>query len=90
MIPSVLPRSLPDRLADGLGNAPRPVALGLEADLFDTLASQSPQGRRGGATPVVDHQCGSGVCTKISRYPASACKGLFDSSTTPRINVPNT
>ena len=27
-----------DRLADGLGNAPRPVALGLDANLLDTLA----------------------------------------------------
>ena len=32
-----------DRLADGLGNAPSPVALGLDADLFDALAGQCPQ-----------------------------------------------
>ena len=29
------------------------------------------------------------ACTpKIARYPASACTGIFDSSTTPRIKVP--
>ena len=42
MIPSVLPRFALTARADGLGNAPRPVALGLDADLFDTIASQRP------------------------------------------------
>src|SRR3954468_9927541 len=53
-----------DRRADGLGNAPRPVALGLDADLFDALAGQGSQGRGGRATPVVDQQRGRGVRTK--------------------------
>ena len=30
----------PDRLTDGLGNVPRPLALGLDANLFDPLVGQ--------------------------------------------------
>ena len=71
-----------DRLADGLGNAPRPVALGLDAYLCDALAGQRPQGRRGRATPVVDQQGGSGVRTKNLAVPCQRLQGIFDSSTT--------
>src|SRR6266852_6351199 len=46
----------PDRLADGLGNVPRPVAFGLNANLLDPLVGQRPQGGGGIAAPVVDHQ----------------------------------
>src|SRR3954447_26804132 len=36
----------PDRLADGLGNVPRPVAFGLDANLLDPLVGERPDGCR--------------------------------------------
>ena len=62
-----------DRLAAGLSNAPRPLALGRDAALLDTLAGQGSQGRCGTAAPVGDQQRGSGVRTKNRAVP---CQGL--------------
>ena len=33
----------PDRLADGLGNVPRPVAFGLDTNLLDPLVGERPE-----------------------------------------------
>jgi hypothetical protein len=63
------------RLADGLGNVPRPVALGLNAPLLDPLVGQRSQGCCGLAPPVVDHQCGRGVRTKNLAVSCQSLQG---------------
>src|SRR6266446_541668 len=65
----------PDRLADGLGNVPRPVAFGLDANLLDPLVGERPYGCRGIATPVVDHQRGRGLRAKDRAVPRQRLQG---------------
>jgi hypothetical protein len=59
----------PDGLADGLGNVPRSVAFGLDANLLDPLVGQRPQRCRGLATAVVDHQRRRGLRPKDGAVP---------------------
>src|SRR5215217_2545031 len=53
----------PDRLTDFLGNGPRPLAFGLDANLGDPLVGQRLQRGRGIAAPVVDQPLGGSVRT---------------------------
>ena len=64
-----------DRVADGLGNVPCPLAFGLNANRLAPLVGERPQGRRGLAPPVVDHQRGCGVRTKDRAVPRQRLPG---------------
>src|SRR5262249_23670943 len=71
----------PDRLTDCLGNVPCPLALGLDTNLFDPLVGQCLPRGGGIASPIVNHQGGSGMRTKdgaVLRQGLQGHLGLVD------------
>ena len=74
----------PDRLPDVLGNVPRALALGLDAQLFDPLVGQGLQGCGGIAAPIVDQQRGGGVRPKDGTVPRQRSAGAFSTRPLPR------
>src|SRR5215211_821087 len=65
----------PDRLPDVLGNVPRPLALGLDAKLFDPLVGQYLQRCAGISASIVDQQRGGGVRPKDGAVPRQRLQG---------------
>src|SRR5882724_10479121 len=90
MIPSVLPRSLLTRSRTASATCQVLVPLGwIPICLAPSRANCATVAV---ASPPRSYTTNSGVACapKISRYLANACKGIFVSSITPRINVPKT
>jgi hypothetical protein len=72
----------PDHLPDVLGNVPRPLALGLDAQLFDPLVGQYLQRCGGISAPIVDQQRGGGVRPKDRAVPRQRLQSYTTSQPT--------